>query len=151
MRSILKGTWVSPGGALVFSVCQHQPDQLGWEIRQNRALLPETTAGVWLWPQGPFTLSTERDNSNRKKWRKNYFRTPCTAAVRVFTWTRETKECEITGEVLYFSLELWQWSLPSTAMYHTRVQCGLSAQLYLIYLTEQSFSHGVHCWSCKNR
>lgn len=147
MKSVLEGTRVSPGGALLSLVCQHQPGQLGWEIRWIRVLLTESTAGLCLWPQGPFTLSTERNKFNRKQWRKNYFRTPCMAAARVFTWKGETKEYEVTGEVLHFSLDLWKWSFPSTGMYHM-FNVGF---LLKCTLTEQSLRHGVHCWSCENR
>lgn len=133
------------------SVCVSTKQAAGLGDKTDQSSADRDTAGACLCPQGPFTLPTERNKFNRKKWRKNDFRTACMAAARVFIWKGETKECEITGGILYFSLDLWKWSFPSTDMYHTPVQHRLSAKVHLACLTEHSFSHGVHCWSCENR
>lgn len=120
-----------------------RPAGLGGKTDQSSA--DRDTAGVWLWPQGQ-----KGTTSTGKKMKEKLLQNTLHGC-RVFTWKGDTKECEITGEVLYFSLDLWKWSLPSTDMYHTCVQGGLSAKVYLAYLTEKCFSQGVHCWSCKNR
>lgn len=146
--------WRAPGSPLVghFSLIVSAPTRpagLGDKTDQSSAEETQLESGCGL--RAPLLYPQKGTTSTGKKWRKNYFRTPCMAAIRVFIWKEETKECEITGEVLYFSLDLWKWSLLSTDMYHTCVQSGFSAKVYLAYLTEQSFSQGVHCWSCKNR
>lgn len=149
MMSALEGSRVSPGGA--FSLCVSAPSsQLGWEIRQIRVLLtgPQLEPACAL--RAPSLYPQKGINSTEKNEGKTTSEQPAWLQP-VSTWKGETKECEITGGILYFSLDLWKWSLPSTDMYHTPVQHRLSAKVYLACLTEHSFSHGVHCWSCENR
>lgn len=79
-------------------------------------------------------LTPSAKRNNRKEWRKNYFGTPCVAAVRaLIIFSSETAEtkfkvseiAEKSGFTL--SVRLWQWSLPSfyyvTTMYSTGVFC----------------------------